>query len=222
VDVTAVTLQARAVLLDMDGTLVDSTAVVERVWTEWALAHSLDPVEVIAVIHGRQAHESMASLLPDRPPEENFVESRAMAELETAAVEGITPIAGAQSVLEALSGAPHALVTSATIELAGARMAAAGLAVPEVAVTAEHVRASKPDPDGFLVAAAALGVPPQDCVVFEDSGAGIDAAHAAGMRVVGVGTAAATHGAEWTVADLADVRVTVSEATVLITLLRPI
>lgn len=219
---TSVSFDARAVLLDMDGTLVDSSAVVERVWTEWAVAHSLDPAEVIAVIHGRQAHESMAMLLPGRPVTENLAESLVMAQQETVAVEDVTAIAGAEGLLRALADAPHALVTSATVELARARMAAAGLAVPEVAVTAELVSASKPDPEGFLAAAAMLGVPAEACVVFEDSGAGIEAAHSAGMRVVGVGTPAAAHGADWTVADLADVQVAVSESSLTVTLFRPI
>lgn len=217
---TVVTVQARAVLLDMDGTLVDSSAVVERVWTEWALAHCLEPAEVLGVIHGRQAHESMAILLPGRSVEENLAESLVMALQETAAVDEVSAIPGAERLLRALADAPHALVTSATAPLARARMTAAGLSVPEVAVTAELVGASKPDPEGFLAAAAALGVPAQECVVFEDSGAGIAAAHRAGMRVVGVGTAAMAHGADWTVGDLADVRIAASESALTVTLAR--
>jgi sugar-phosphatase len=60
-------------------------------------------------------------------------------------------------------------------------------------ITAESVSASKPDPEGFLKAAAELGASPGECVVFEDSGAGIAAGRAAGMRVVGVGPRAAAY-----------------------------
>lgn len=56
-----------ALLLDMDGTLVDPDAVVERIWRRWADRHGLDGDEVLKVAHGRQAHASMAVLLPDRP-----------------------------------------------------------------------------------------------------------------------------------------------------------
>ncbi|CAM5276673.1 hydrolase [Streptomyces avidinii] len=56
--------------------------------------------------------------------------------------------------------------------------------MPDVRVTAESVQASKPDPEGFLMGAAALGVDPADCIVFEDSAAGITAGRAAGMRVI--------------------------------------
>ena len=102
---------------------------------------------------------------------------------------------------------PHALVTSADVGLSTARMAAAGLALPDVRVTAESVGASKPDPEGFLKGAAELGVAPEDCVVFEDSGAGISAGRAAGMRVVGVGPRAGVHRPDAVVRDLTQVRV---------------
>ena len=86
-------------------------------------------------------------------------------------------------------------------------MAAAGLPLPEVRVTAESVGASKPDPEGFLKGAAELGVDPADCVVFEDSGAGIAAGRAAGMRVVGVGPRAGEHRPDAWVQDLTELRV---------------
>jgi sugar-phosphatase len=87
-------------------------------------------------------------------------------------------------------------------------MAAAALRMPPLRITAEDVSASKPDPEGFLKAAEKLGVAPADCVVFEDSGAGVAAGLAAGMRVVGVGHAAAAHGPTVTVADLTAVTLT--------------
>lgn len=74
-------------------------------------------------------------------------------------------------------------------------------------VTAEAVGASKPDPEGFLKGAAELGVDPADCVVFEDSGAGIAAGRAAGMRVVGIGPRAGLHGPDVVVRDLTQVKV---------------
>lgn len=211
-------IRASAILFDMDGTLVDSSAVVERVWTDWAMANDLDPAEVLEVVHGRQGHESMAILLPERATEQNLADNRAMLARETAELDGIVEIFGAASLLNSLTDAPHALVTSATLPLATARMNAAGLVVPGVVVTAENVSASKPDPEGFLAAAHALGVPPEECVVFEDSGAGIEAARAAGMRVVGVGGMAQGHDPDWVVPDLADVRVTVDGDTLELTL----
>jgi sugar-phosphatase len=84
------------------------------------------------------------------------------------------------------------------------RLAAAGLPLPSVLVTAEDVAAGKPDPEGYLEAALRLGRPPEDCLVVEDAPAGVEAAIAAGMRVVALPTthpreelAAATLVAPW-------------------------
>jgi mannitol-1-/sugar-/sorbitol-6-phosphatase len=203
----ATPLHARALLLDMDGTLVNSDAVVERCWRRWAVRHGLDPESVLRVVHGRQGHATMAALLPDRPMAQNYAENAVMLAEETADTEGVVPVPGAPAFLSALANRPHALVTSASEELARTRMAAAGLALPPVMVTAERVSASKPDPEGFLKGAAELGFAPADCLVFEDAEVGIAAAKAAGMRVVGVGPRAAAHAPTAHVATLEAVRV---------------
>ncbi|MEU1530288.1 HAD family hydrolase [Streptomyces fagopyri] len=200
-------LTARALLLDMDGTLVNSDTVVERCWRRWADRHGLDGDEVMKVVHGRQGFASMAVLLPNRPMEQNHADNARMLAEETADMDGVVAVPGAAEFLASLDGLPHALVTSADVGLSSARMAAAGLELPDVRVTAESVGASKPDPEGFLKGAAELGVAPEDCVVFEDSGAGISAGRAAGMRVVGVGPRAGFHRPDVLVRDLTQIRV---------------
>ncbi|MGX1676649.1 HAD-IA family hydrolase [Streptomyces althioticus] len=214
---TSAVLPARALLLDMDGTLVNSDASVERIWRRWAERHGLDGDEVMKVVHGRQGYASMAMLLPDRPMEQNYAENARLLAEETADTEGVVAIPGAREFLASLDGLPHALVTSADVALSTARMAAAGLEQPAVRITAESVGASKPDPEGFLKGAAELGVDPADCVVFEDSGAGIAAGRAAGMRVVGIGPRAGLHQPDVVVRDLTQVRVErTPEGTVLL------
>ncbi|MGB4136860.1 MAG: HAD-IA family hydrolase [Microbacterium sp.] len=205
---------ARAVLLDMDGTLVDSTEVVERLWLEWAAPHGLDPVRVLEVVHGRQGYQSMAILLPERPHAQNIAENEEMLATEAGDVDGVVEVPGAADLLRALAPYPHTIVTSADVRLMRARMDAAGLPIPALHVTAEDVSASKPHPEGFLLGASRLGVAPADCVVFEDSEAGITAARAAGMRVIGVGAASATFGPDAVVPDLTGVTVT-SDAGIL-------
>ncbi|MGW7411683.1 HAD-IA family hydrolase [Streptomyces sp. NPDC054863] len=200
-------LPFKALLLDMDGTLVNSDAVVERCWREWAVEHGLDPVEALKVVHGRQGYATMAVLLPDRPTELNHADNKVMLARETADTDGVVPVPGAPAFMAALAHLPHALVTSADEKLAQARMTAAALPMPTVRVTAELVGASKPDPEGFLKGAAELGFDPADCIVFEDSGAGIAAGKAAGMRVLGIGPRAGAHDPTELVADLTQVRI---------------
>ncbi|MDX2558630.1 HAD-IA family hydrolase [Streptomyces sp. TX20-6-3] len=204
---TPATLTARALLLDMDGTLVNSDAVVERCWRRWAERQGLDGDAVLKVVHGRQGYATMAVLLPDRPMDENHADNRVMLAEETADLDGVVPVPGAPAFMAALARLPHALVTSADEALAQARMGAAALPMPETRVTAECVGASKPDPEGFLKGAAELGFDPADCVVLEDSEAGIQAGRAAGMRIVGVGPRAAAFAPDVHVDDLTRLRV---------------
>ncbi|MFK4209508.1 HAD-IA family hydrolase [Streptomyces sp. NPDC030920] len=203
----ATVLTARALLLDMDGTLVNSDAVVERCWRRWALREGLDPEAALKVVHGRQGYATMAVLLPDRPMEQNYADNRAMLAEETADTDGVVPVGGAPAFMDAIAALPHALVTSADAALARTRMTASGLRMPEIRVTAENVGASKPDPEGFLKGAAELGFDPADCIVFEDSEAGITAGRAAGMRIVGVGPRAGALSPDAHVEDLTQVRV---------------
>ncbi|WP_405853378.1 HAD-IA family hydrolase [Streptomyces sp. NBC_00090] len=204
---TPAQLTARALLLDMDGTLVNSDAVVERCWRRWAERQGLDADAVLKVVHGRQGYATMAVLLPDRPMEENYADNRVMLAEETADIDGVVPVPGAPAFMAAIAELPYALVTSANEALARARMDTAGLPIPATRVTAECVGASKPDPEGFLKGAAELGFDPADCVVFEDSEAGIQAGRAAGMRIVGVGPRAAALAPDLHVADLTHLRV---------------
>jgi sugar-phosphatase len=81
-----------------------------------------------------------------------------------------------------------AVVTSGGRELATLRLAAVGFPVPEVLVTGDDVEHGKPDPEPYLRAAEALGVPAAECVVVEDAPAGVLAAKRAGMTVLAVAT----------------------------------
>ncbi|MFI0984925.1 HAD-IA family hydrolase [Streptomyces exfoliatus] len=217
---TPATLTARALLLDMDGTLVNSDAVVERCWRRWAERQGLDGDAVLKVVHGRQGYATMAVLLPDRPMAQNHADNRIMLAEETADLDGVVPVPGAPAFMAALAELPHALVTSADEALAQARMGAAALPMPETRVTAECVGASKPDPEGFLKGAAELGFAPADCIVFEDSEAGIQAGRAAGMRIVGVGPRAAAFAPDVHIPDLDHLRVeAAADGTITLTVL---
>lgn len=174
-----------AVLLDMDGTLVDSTAVVEAIWEEFAATYEIDLEPVLRYSHGRQTLDTVREFLPYGHDAGEITAALEAEELQR--LEGIVAIPGAQDFLRALQGARVAVVTSAPRELAARRLAAAGLPAPGVLVAAEDVDHGKPAPDGFLRAAAALGVDIEDCAAFEDAEAGIRAAVTAGASTVVVG-----------------------------------
>ena len=97
------------------------------------------------------------------------------------------------------------VVTSGHRTLAEGRLRAVGLPVPEVMVCGDEVANGKPDPEGYLTAAKLLAAAPTSCVVVEDAPAGVQAARAAGMRVIGITTthpASALAGASLVIDDL--------------------
>ncbi len=177
----------------MDGTLLNSMAVVERVWGAWAERNGLDPVEFTKTVHGVRAVDTIRNLeLPDIDPEK---EAYDLALAEIADVEGIVEIPGAVDFLNSLPPERWAIVTSAPLDLAVRRLTAAGIPTPRLMITGEDVSVGKPDPQGYRMAAERLGVRAEDCLVFEDAPAGILAGLAAGADVVVVtGAHAAAEG----------------------------
>ena len=181
-------ITARVLLFDMDGTLVDSTAAVERIWGRWAAEHGLCFADVAHKMHGRRAVDIMRAIAPPHLGLDLDAEVARIDEEEVVETDGIVPIPGAARLLAALPPRSWALVTSARPELARARMTAAGLPMPEVVVTSNDVVQGKPDPACFLMALERLGATPADALVFEDAAAGLAAAHAAGCRTIALAT----------------------------------
>jgi sugar-phosphatase len=170
------------VLLDLDGTLIDSIAAVERSWIRWCGEYGVDPVRLLG-FHGIPAAGVIEALLPEAERAAAFERIR---DIEVADVDGIVVLPGAAALLAALAGGavPTAIVTSGTTDLAEARLAATGLTHPPVVVTASDVERGKPWPDPWLEGARRLGVDPADCLVVEDAVAGLRAARAAGCRAL--------------------------------------
>lgn len=176
-----------AVLFDMDGTLLDSRIVVERVLSNWAVANELDPAAMLAVSHGRRTIDVIREFA--RPGTDCEAEAAKIEAAETADVRGIVAIPGAADLLRRLPAERWAVVTSAGRDLALRRLTAARLPVPEVLVTAEDIEHGKPDPSGFVLAAKKLGTHAGECLVFEDAPAGIQAGLNAGSDVIAIGFA---------------------------------
>jgi sugar-phosphatase len=196
-----------AVLFDLDGTLVDSTKVVERLWAEWATRHSLNVEDILAISHGRRAEDTMRLMAPHLKTLKEEAEAR-LREEELQSV-GLAAVAGAKTLLSHIPQARWAIVTSCTRTLAEIRLRSVGLPVPAVLISEETIPLGKPHPEGYLEAARILGWAPRNCLVVEDSPIGVEAGLAAGMRVLGVSTtyAADQLSANLCVADLSEVAI---------------
>jgi sugar-phosphatase len=179
----------RAFLFDIDGTLVDSSMIVERVWRQVASEFGVDATAILGACHGRRDIEVVADFF--RAADSRKVLER-ISTLEADAVDGVVPVPGAAEVLSTLQNYQWAAVTSGGRQLMLARLLAAGLPVPRVLIAAEDVEHGKPNPEGYIAAAYCLGVSPAECVVVEDSPAGIKAGKSAGATVVAVTTTHST------------------------------
>lgn len=178
----------RALLFDMDGTVLNSIAAAERIWARWAAGHGLDVEAFLPTIHGARSVDTVAKLhLPGVDP---VAEAAAITQAEIDDVDGVVEIDGAAAFLSALPRDRWAIVTSAPLALAKRRLEAAGIPAPAVLVTAEDVLNGKPSPEGYLLAAKKLGIDAVDCLIFEDAPVGIHAAESTGAAVMVV---TATH-----------------------------
>ncbi|WP_431991728.1 HAD family hydrolase [Streptomyces albogriseolus] len=192
------TIHARALLFDNDGTLVSSLDSVNRCWTRWAVEYGLTAEDFARIeLHGRPAAEIAADLLP-APVVPQAVARIEDLEVEDVADGGVCLLPGTKDFLAGLPAERWAVVTSATRRLAEARLGAVGI-LPKTLIAADDITRGKPDPEPYLLAARMLGVTPADCVVFEDAPAGLQAGRAAGMTTVALAT---THRAEELTADL--------------------
>ncbi|MFD3479026.1 HAD family hydrolase [Streptomyces sp. NPDC058695] len=207
-------LSFSAVCFDLDGTLVDTEPRSRAAWRKLFRVHGvgLDPAQ-LARFAGRPGVEAIADHLPSFPGKSAEALFReALGYARGADMPPVGPVAGALALLAHLRDrhVPMAVVTSGTKRYARAELSGMGaLHLFDVVVTADDVEHGKPDPEGYLAAAAALGVAPLDTVAFEDAPAGVRAARAAGAYCVALTT---THArtdlgaADATVRDFSEIR----------------
>ena len=179
------TFVCEAILFDLDGVLVDSTAVVVRTWREWARDRGLDAERILEVAHGRKAAETVRLFAPDLDAES---ETRELERIEIENLDSVLEIEGARELLSSLPADGWTVVTSGTRALASKRMKHVGLPLPDRFVSADDVGNGKPHPEAYLKGAEVLGVRPEACVVVEDAPSGVSSAKSAGIRVVAVAT----------------------------------
>ncbi len=142
------------------------------------------------VAHGLRTIETMRCVAPHLDLEK---EAERFTAIEIVDTEGVVKIKGASQILASLPGHVWAIVTSGSQELAQARLRRAGLPIPEILISGEDVKQGKPAPEPYLLGAKRMGKAVEQCVVVEDSPAGIAAAKAAGMRAIAI---ASTHSRE--------------------------
>jgi HAD superfamily hydrolase (TIGR01509 family) len=190
-----------AVLLDMDGTLVDSDAAVERAWLRWADEYAVAMDALRPMLHGSPALATVRAMLPQADDQAVARAAQRQLDLQYGDLDDVQLGTGAAHLLRTLDLVclPWAVVTSADRRLAQARLGATGIA-PPLLITYEDSSRGKPHPDPYLVAADRLGVDPARCLVVEDSQPGIDAGCAAGATI------AALRGlpADYEITDLGD------------------
>jgi sugar-phosphatase len=203
-------IRALGVLFDLDGVLVDSTPAVARCWARWSRLHGFDAEDVVRRAHGRPSIVTLREMLPNADAE---AENRQMEQWEIEDTDGVVPLPGVLSLLNAIPADRWAIVTSCTRPLAEVRIRVAGLPWPKQLVTSADVQRFKPDPDPYLKGAELLKFAPADCLVVEDAPAGIRSGKAAGASVLALRTTdidpqLAAAGANWIVNDLASLQLT--------------
>jgi sugar-phosphatase len=201
------TITVRGILFDMDGVLISSTGADERCWLRWARHHAMEGTFSLQSTHGRRALDTLRAIRPDLDP---VVEQRRLEDYDAEDYSGLIILPGVERLLASLPPERWTIVTSATTRLLEGRLNHAGLPIPEVLVPAEKVANGKPHAEPYLRGAELLGLAPADCLVIEDSPAGVASGKAAGCRVLAVlssHTQPELTDADWSVASLEQVTV---------------
>jgi sugar-phosphatase len=204
----SLTISVRGILFDMDGVLISSTGADERCWLQWAKHHRMEGTFSLQSTHGRRAVDTLRALRPDLDP---VIEQRRLEDYDAEDYSELMILPGVEKLLASLPADRWTIVTSATTRLLQGRLNHAGLPIPEVLVPAEKVTNGKPHPEPYLTGAALLKLPPADCLVIEDSPAGVASGKAAGCKVLAVLSShpqAELAGADWFVATLEQITAT--------------
>lgn len=174
-----------AVLFDLDGVLMDSNPIYERHWQRWADRRGVSFEHIAAIHHGRPAVRTIGVVVPHLDAEREARQFNVDLEADMT-MDGLLAYDGAEALLRSLPSDRWAIATSAPRAFALAGLRYLNLPMPKVLVTVDDVIDGKPAPDPYLQAAAGLGRAPARCLVIEDAPAGIEAARAAGARVIAV------------------------------------
>jgi sugar-phosphatase len=208
---TAICVETKGLLFDMDGVLISSTGSVVRCWQRWCKLYGVPNAEQFQVPHGIRAADIVRMLKPQFDEAQVAEGLHAIEELELVDTADLTVLPGVKALLARLPPERWAVVSSATRRLLIGRLAAAGLPVPARFISGDMVVRGKPDPEPYRRGAELLGFAPAKCIVVEDAPSGVGGGVAAGCRVLGVlGThpAAQLRAASWIVRSLEEIAMT--------------
>ncbi len=175
-------------LFDLDGTLIDSSEVIHRAWSAFAVKYQIPTDVLLPAIQGKPAHESILAFRPTASKIDIAEDTKWLEMMESTDTDGVIALPGSIDLLNKLNEQkiPWAIVTSGTLPVASARINAANLPFPSHLVTPEQVTHGKPDPEPYLLGASKLGLNIGDCIVFEDAPAGIESGDRAGAKTIGI------------------------------------
>ncbi|KAG1472692.1 hypothetical protein G6F56_001390 [Rhizopus delemar] len=175
------TLTSKAFIFDLDGTIIDTTPLVIKFWTNLALQNNLNPQEILETSHGRRTIETLERWLPHMATTEKVIELEAGLAQE---MEGVIVLPGVQEVLSSIQKEDWTINTAGTNAMATTRLQQFNISLPNEMATGDKLTYGKPHPEGYLLASKIIKRDPKDCIVFEDAPAGVRAAIAAGMQCI--------------------------------------
>jgi HAD superfamily hydrolase (TIGR01509 family) len=188
------------VLFDLDGVLIDTEPSYTEFWGAVGRRYNCGIEDFAHIIKGNTLGNILNTYFPDKAVQEEIVRDlkRHEAEMQYRVFDGVVEFVADLHK----RGVRTAIVTSSNnIKMQHVREQLPELlANIDAVLTEEDVTKSKPDPQGYMLAAERLGCASEDCYVFEDSLAGLEAGRRSGSKVVGV----ATTNAREVIADKAD------------------
>ena len=182
--------QFKALIFDLDGTLVDSAEIARRTMLKWSDEMNVRFSELEDTLHSSRTEDTVRRIAPQLDAKKEAARIEAM---ESEALTSLKEINGASILLRQLPTERWAIATSCNLSTAIAKLSATNMPIPNVLIGADAVRCGKPEPEPYLFTCKALGFNPNDCLAFEDSGIGIESALKAGCHVIVVGSSRQIH-----------------------------